>query len=66
LQVASCPNRIFINKLTHQVLDYIQHWQVTYLIGDAIGVGEGLLYWLASVLGETAVTPFKFTRRSKA
>ena len=27
---------------------------------------EGLLNWLASALGTTAVTPFKFTRRSKA
>jgi hypothetical protein len=40
--------------------------QVAHLIGDATGAGEGLLNWLASALGETALTPFKITHRSKA
>jgi hypothetical protein len=53
-------------SLAHQLLSYLQHWQVAHLIGDATGVGDGLLNWLASALGSTAVTPFKFTRRSKA
>ena len=61
-----CPS------LAHQLLAYLQHWQISHLIGDATGVGEGLLNWLASALGDTAVTAspmvtgFKFTHRSKA
>jgi hypothetical protein len=65
-------------SLAQQLLTYLQHWQISHLIGDATGVGEGLLNWLASALGETPVTAspmvraspvvrgFKFTRRSKA
>ena len=39
---------------------------MAHLVGDATGVGEGLLNWLAAALGPGMVTPFKFTRRSKA
>jgi hypothetical protein len=53
-------------SLAHQLLAYLQHWQVAHLIGDATGVGEGLLNWLAAAYPPVPVTPFKFTRRSKA
>ncbi len=37
-----------------------------HVVGDATGVGEGLVNWLAGRLGAGSVTPFKFSRRSKA
>jgi hypothetical protein len=53
-------------SLAKQLLAYLEHWQVAHVVGDATGVGEGLLNWLAAALGPEMVTPFKFTRRSKA
>jgi hypothetical protein len=63
-------------SLARQLLAFLEHWQVAHLVGDATGVGEGLLNWLAAELGPgvgTArvkptpmVSGFKFTRRSKA
>jgi len=53
-------------SLAQQLLAYLRHWGITHLIGDAGGVGEGLLDWLAHHLGPSVVTPFKFTPRSKA
>ena len=53
-------------SLARQLLSFLEHWGVAHLVGDATGVGEGLLNWLAAALGPGMVTPFKFTRRSKA
>ena len=53
-------------SLAQQLLAYLRHWGITHLIGDAGGVGQGLLDWLAHHLGPSVVTPFKFTPRSKA
>jgi hypothetical protein len=53
-------------SLAQQLLAYLRHWGICHLIGDAGGVGEGLLDWLAHHLGPSAVTPFKFTPTSKA
>ena len=40
--------------------------RLLHLVGDATGVGEGLVDWLAARLDRRRVTPFKFTRLSKA
>ena len=54
-------------SLARQLAAFLAHWQVAYLVGDATGVGEGLLNWLAAAFGTAmGVTAFKFTRRSKA
>jgi len=59
-------------SLARQLLAYLEHWQVAHVVGDATGVGEGLLNWLAAALGPESVTAspmvtgFKFTRHSKA
>ena len=39
---------------------------VAALVADAGGVGEGLTDWLSTHLGRDRVTPYKFTRTSKA
>jgi hypothetical protein len=63
-------------SLARQLLAYLEHWQVAHVVGDATGVGEGLVNWLAAALGDSMgtarvkptpmVSGFKFTRRSKA
>ena len=53
-------------SLARQLLSFLEHWGVAHVVGDATGVGEGLLNWLAEALGPGMVTPFKFSRRSKA
>ncbi len=53
-------------SLAGRLLAYMSAWDVVHLAGDATGVGEGLVDWLAARLGRAAVTPFKFTRLSKA
>lgn len=53
-------------SLVQRLVAFLQHWRVAHLVGDATGVGEGVLDWLAAVLGPSRVTPFRFTARSKA
>jgi hypothetical protein len=53
-------------SLARQLLAFLEHWGVSHLVGDATGVGEGLLNWLEGALGPDIVTPFKFTQKSKA
>jgi hypothetical protein len=53
-------------SLAKQLLDYLRLWNVTHTIADAGGVGEGLADYLATHLGKTAVTQFKFSASSKA
>jgi hypothetical protein len=53
-------------NLAERILAYLQLWNITHLIADAGGVGEGLADFLALNLGETAVTQFKFSSASKA
>ena len=53
-------------SLAGRLLDYMESWSITHLAADATGVGEGLVDWLAVRLGRHRVTPFKFTRTSKA
>jgi hypothetical protein len=59
-------------SLARQLLAFLEHWEVAHVVGDATGVGEGLLNWLAAAaqsstaLGPGMVTPFKFTQGSKA
>jgi hypothetical protein len=52
--------------LADRLLAYLESWSITHLVADAGGVGEGLVDWLAVRLGRQRVTPFKFTRLSKA
>jgi hypothetical protein len=52
--------------LVRRLLAYLQQWQVSQVIADATGVGEGVVDWLAAALGPQRVTPFKFTAASKA
>ena len=52
--------------LAERLLAYLESWPAAHLVADATGVGEGLVAWLAARLGERQVTPFKFTRSSKA
>lgn len=52
--------------LVRRLLAYLQQWQVSHLIADATGVGEGVADWLAAALGPGRVTPFKFSAASKA
>jgi hypothetical protein len=52
--------------LVHRLLAWLQHWQVSHVIADATGAGEGLVDWLAAALGQSRITPFKFTALSKA
>lgn len=53
-------------SLAERLLAYLDHWQISLLVCDATGVGEGLSGWLSARLGSSRVTPFKFTRLSKA
>jgi hypothetical protein len=52
--------------LVHRLLAWLQHWQVSHVIADATGAGEGLVDWLAAALGQSRITPFKFTPTTKA
>ena len=38
-------------SLARQLLAFLAHWGVAHVVGDATGVGEGLLNWLAAALG---------------
>jgi hypothetical protein len=53
-------------SLAEQLLAYLEHWNISTLIADATGVGEGLANWLNARLGGVTVQQFKFTRASKA
>ena len=53
-------------SLAERLLAYLEHWQITLLVCDATGIGEGLSGWLSARLGSSRVVPFKFTRLSKA
>ncbi len=53
-------------SLADRLLAYLEHWQISLLICDATGVGEGLSGWLSARLGSSIVQPFKFNRLSKA
>lgn len=54
------------DALAGRLLAYLSAWSILHLAADATGVGEGLVDWLAVRLGRHRVTPFKFTRLSKA
>ena len=53
-------------SLVQRLVAFLQHWRVAHVVGDATGVGEGVLDWLAAALGASHVTPFRFTALSKA
>jgi hypothetical protein len=53
-------------SLAGRLLAYLNAWSILHLVADATGVGEGLVDWLSLRLGRHCVTPFKFTRLSKA
>ena len=53
-------------SLVQRLVAFLQHWRVAHVVGDATGVGEGVLDWLAAALGVARVTPFRFTAQSKA
>ncbi len=53
-------------SLVQRLAAFLHHWRVAHLVGDATGVGEGVLDWLAAALGPSRVTPFRFTGPSKA
>ncbi len=51
-----------------RLLAWFQKWGIVYLVGDASGVGSGLVSFLAGQLGDDVVLPFKFSppaRKSK-
>lgn len=50
------------------LLAWYRKWGIVYLVGDASGVGSGLMSFLAGQLGPELVIPFKFSppaRKSK-
>lgn len=53
-------------SLVQRLVAFLQHWRVAHVVGDATGVGEGMLDWLSAALGPSHVTPFRFTAQSKA
>lgn len=53
-------------SLVQRLAAYLQQWRVAHVVGDATGVGEGIVDWLAAALGAARVTPFRFTAQSKA
>lgn len=53
-------------SLVQRLVAFLQRWRAAHVVGDATGVGEGVLDWLAAALGPSRVTPFRFTARSKA
>lgn len=53
-------------SLVQRLAAFLQHWRVAHVVGDATGVGEGVLDWLAAALGASRVTPFRFSALSKA
>ena len=52
--------------LIQRLLAWLRHWRAAHVVCDATGVGEGVADALAGALGPSAVTPFKFTTRTKA
>jgi hypothetical protein len=52
--------------LAEEIAALYRHWGCIHLVGDATGVGSGLVSWLAAELGEVQVTRFVFSRTSKA
>jgi hypothetical protein len=53
-------------SLVKRLIAFLQHWEVSHVVADETGVGEGMVDWLVSVFGTDRVTPFKFSRLSKA
>lgn len=52
-------------SLYRQLVGIANHWAVRYLVGDATGVGAGLMSFLDKAL-PGKVLPFVFTRKSKS
>jgi hypothetical protein len=53
-------------KLYGQIRALAKTWRARYLVGDATGVGAGLVSFLAKALGEDVVIPFEFNSASKS
>jgi hypothetical protein len=47
-------------RLAERLLAWLTHWQISHLIADESGVGQGLVAWLAAALGPHRVTPYNF------
>jgi hypothetical protein len=53
-------------SLAARLLAWLQHWQVRHLVGDASGVGAGLVDWLQARRPTDTVTSFLTTATTKA
>lgn len=53
-------------SLANRLLAYLQHWQISHIIIDGTGVGEGMASFLAAAFGSSRVTIFKFNGSTKA
>lgn len=47
-------------RLANRLLAWLNHWQISHLIADESGVGQGLVAWLTNALGPHRVTPYHF------
>ena len=52
-------------SLAAQLLAWLQHWNVSYVVIDSTGIGAGLTDWLRPYFNDR-VTGYLFTKRSKA
>lgn len=59
----SVPGR---ESVANRLLAWLRHWNVSHVIIDGTGVGEGLASFLAAALGQSRVTIFKFSGPAKA
>lgn len=51
--------------LVERLLAWLEHWGVGRLVGDCSGVGEGVMDWLAQLMGRERVSGYSFSGRGK-